>query len=397
MDPDARRRLRPVVDAARSVLDDLEPDEVPVRLRAIARSSARRLPPPFERSVIDAITHDEGFRRAVAAAWRESGRSDTVVDAFLDDPSGLDDLVRDVSAHERARRLERELEAAGRRIDELERELAVAKSRITEERRSAAEERRSVRAEVKRAREGLERELKSARREAADASTRADDAAAESEALRAQIEEQRSRSERAAQRRAKRGETPATAMRAAPIPTGDPMTMAAWIDGVERVLRPYRRRADGATVDQSDGRIRLPAGIAPDRAEGIAALADLAPARVLVDGYNLASAAGIVEFGSHTGRSEALRLAHILSRLVAGDVIVVFDAIGGEGRRSFVTELGVDVRFAHDRTADDLIVSLIEADRRCAVVTNDRELRDRSANRGALTLWSDALVEWANA
>jgi len=56
MDRHAIAVLQPVIICARSVLADMEFDDVPVALRKIATSSARTLPPPFAKSVIRELT-----------------------------------------------------------------------------------------------------------------------------------------------------------------------------------------------------------------------------------------------------------------------------------------------------------------------------------------------------
>ena len=397
MDADGRRRLRLLIGTARTVLDDLDPDEVPARLRTVAKSSARRLPPPFEKSLLDAIARDPEFRSSVAEAWADGEMSDAFVEAFLENPDGVEDMLDEARAEGDRRRLEDDLAGAEAKIAALERELAEAKTRLADERRVASEEQRSVRAEVKRSRDGLERALRKARSEADEARDRADRAEDRADQIQSQLDEQRIRSERAARRASKREEGTGSTTRPAPVPTGDPMKIAAWIDTAERVLRPYRRRAERAASSSSAKAPVLPAGVAPDRPESVAALGDLALERTIVDGYNVASAMGLTEFGSQQGRTQAIRIAHMLARLVTGDVVVVFDAVGVDGRTSYATDLGVEVRFSHDRTADDVIVSLVEPGFRTAVVTNDRELRERADARGAVTLWSDAVIEWAKA
>ncbi len=397
MNAEARRRLRPVIDIARQVLDDYEDDEVPARMRRIARSSARTLPPPFERSLIDELVSDDALRADVASAWTDSGRSDELIETFLDDPGAALASLESVESEAELLRVTGELDVERTRVEELDRELGRAKHRLTQERREAAKERKALRDGAKRSREGIEAALRESRAEATDlraALSEAEQSIAEREALIADLQSKEDR----AVRRAARRDAGAPAMpRPAPIPTGDPAAIAAWLDTAERVLRPYRDAA-GAPPDRGpDGPFALPAGVAPDRAAGVAALAGLRPDLVILDGYNVAGALGLVALSGAEGRNAVLNVANVLSRLVAGELVVVFDAVGVEGRGSYTTELGVQVRFAGDRSADDAIVALLgERPGRTAVVTNDRELRERATLLGALVLWSDGLVEWAN-
>ena len=90
MDVEGRKALRPAVATARAVLRDMDSDAVPQRLRKVAASSARNLPPPLERSVFDLLTDDEDFRSSVRERWTDDGGSDRLVTAFLEDPSSVD-------------------------------------------------------------------------------------------------------------------------------------------------------------------------------------------------------------------------------------------------------------------------------------------------------------------
>ncbi len=59
LDKDTIAMLRPVVECARIELSDMEPDDVPTGLRKVAKSSARTLPPPFARSVLQELISSE--------------------------------------------------------------------------------------------------------------------------------------------------------------------------------------------------------------------------------------------------------------------------------------------------------------------------------------------------
>ena len=62
MDKRSLAMLNPVVESAREELADIEQDDVPASLRKAARSSARRLPPPLARSIVQELTRSESFR-----------------------------------------------------------------------------------------------------------------------------------------------------------------------------------------------------------------------------------------------------------------------------------------------------------------------------------------------
>ena len=84
-----------------------------------------------------------------------------------------------------------------------------------------------------------------------------------------------------------------------------------------------------------------------------------------------------------------------LSRNVAANssVVVVYDS-AVEGDREVISGEMFDVVFAPAyQNADDAIVERSGA-YRVIVVSNDREVRERCEARGALAIWSDALVAW---
>jgi predicted RNA-binding protein with PIN domain len=118
---------------------------------------------------------------------------------------------------------------------------------------------------------------------------------------------------------------------------------------------------------------------------------------VLIDGHNLL---GVLDASTMaTGRARRALVSSLgkLSRHLGDSVIeVVFDSDLEGGRASTVSDTGIVVRFAQgDLIADDLIVEragkLGEA---AAVVSDDREVRDRCSGFGATVLWSRALADW---
>lgn len=129
---------------------------------------------------------------------------------------------------------------------------------------------------------------------------------------------------------------------------------------------------------------RLPDGVRRDTTEGARAL--LTPGRrVLIDGYNVARTRG-PELGLEEQRGWMVRLAHRAATRFDVHPIVVFDGSTGVGDYPGVHR-GTDVSFSADGvTADDEIVFAVaaaEPDEPLLVVTDDRDLRDRVADRGA--------------
>ena len=138
-----------VVELARKVMADLDPTEVPTNLRNIAKSSAKKLPPPMVKILLRTIDDVPWLREQIADAY---GGTDEAALLFLNRPEGWDSALEAIT------------EASGAEAD--------AQSMVSMERQLAAvtKERNSVRQRVKklqRALDGqadrvqtLERELK---------------------------------------------------------------------------------------------------------------------------------------------------------------------------------------------------------------------------------------------
>ncbi|MCE9603782.1 MAG: NYN domain-containing protein [Planctomycetia bacterium] len=125
---------------------------------------------------------------------------------------------------------------------------------------------------------------------------------------------------------------------------------------------------------------------------------------LLIDGYNLMYAAGIVGLGRGAGGLERSRAALIrfvgetLDPAERGRTIVVFDAAGAPpGLPSSMFMHGVAVRFAKGyNDADELLEELIAADhtpRRLTVVSSDHRIQRAARRRRATAVDSDVWYE----
>jgi len=127
---------------------------------------------------------------------------------------------------------------------------------------------------------------------------------------------------------------------------------------------------------------------------------------LLIDGYNLMYAAGIVGVGKGRGGLERSRAA--LCRFVAESLteaeragaVVVFDAAGAPpGLPDTLHYAGVKVRFAKGYAdADELLEELIAADnapRRTTVVSSDHRVQRAARRRRARAVDSDVWYEQA--
>ena len=122
---------------------------------------------------------------------------------------------------------------------------------------------------------------------------------------------------------------------------------------------------------------------------------------VLIDGYNLLNATGIVGRGVGPGTLERSRLAllnFLAESLDPGELphtTVVFDAKNAPpGLPRTLEHRGIKVCFApKDKTADEMIEELIRADsapRRLVVVSSDHEIQRAARRRRAQAVQSEA-------
>ncbi len=406
IDAAGRRALGPVLETARRELRDLDDRDVPHRLRRVAASSARSLPPPLERTLVAVLVDDEAFRARVRERWIADGSDDPLGSSFLEAPGVAIGRLGEISGEA----LIREGESTIARLEEeqavLRSELEEAKRRTVRARADADDELARVKAADKAARRGLVRAAREAR--AAEARMKADAQAARAEtmALRSRVAELEAQADR---RRARQGAGSGTAgAEAGPAtppaagasiggsPPADSLELAIWLDGAERSARPYRDPVVVPPPPTGTAPIGLPPGVAPDRAEAVDAIVRMGLTEVILDGYNIGGIIAPEDFMVRSGRDRVVAIATPLARRSKAAITVVFDAVGVEGRDASTAPLGVSVRFSKDRSADDLIVDMVASrSGNTAVVTNDRDLRERSAEVGAVVVWSDALVEWA--
>lgn len=391
-----RAKLRSVVAAARTELRDREAEDVPPRLRKVAASSARTLPPPLEKALVDALVQDDDFRAAVAERW-EASDAEPIGARFLDDPEAARPLAAAAVAHDAERADTALAEAKDRRIADLERQLAEAKERMAALRTRQRDDLASQRAADRAAREGLVDRVTDAEQRTADLEGELGVLRAERDALATRVEHLTERlGDAERRRRTDAGGAPAP-VASSVAATSDPRRLARDLDRLERMARPYRRPEGVVPEDAPPAPFALPSGVPPDSAEAVDAVVDAEVDLIVLDGYNLAGTILTGAFHGRAGRERVAQVATMLRRRSGARVVVVYDAVDVEGRAGRRSDLGIEVVFAQDRTADDEIVSLVAAAAAATVVvTNDRELRERSAGQGAVAIWSDAVAAWSN-
>ncbi len=397
LDRRARSALATVIATARRELDDREVDDVPAKLRKVAASSARSLPPPLEKALVDVLMADGEFRDAVARRWEDDEEDDLVGSIFLDAPDRAVPLIARIADADDLEATRELLDKARAEVIDLTARLKEARTRTVGATDRARAEVAALKAADKAARRTLERTANEARSDLE--ATRAH--LAEQDGLLAAANERVTLLEASIERQAARERRrlqPAPGSRpASGPPSRDPQAIAAAIDAWERALRPYRAPRAEAASESERGGLVVPPGVAPDAPEALDGLIEQGIELVVVDGYNVGGAHVGEGFAGPEGRAAVEQLATTLSRRASAPVTVWFDAIGVEGRPSFATDIGVEIRFAQDQSADDAIVDEVRrTTARVVVITNDRELRERAAAEGAVALWSDALIAWAN-
>jgi predicted RNA-binding protein with PIN domain len=397
--------LGPAIEAARAALRDLDDEDVPGRLRAIAKQGDGTLPVPLVKTLLRRIDEDDWFRGKVIESFDRLGSEDATSSAYLNRGAGWwivvaesvttqaaaegADRVQQLQGRleeERARsRLERaKTKALKRQVADAEKDAQAAIADRLDPLKAAVVEARSDcdRAELRVV--GLRADVEEAREERRDAERVA---AAYSEQVRS------TKREVAELRRS------LEAGASESIPRR-PIEIARWLDRAAGTLTPFREPGTTAPSIEAHGESdtpTIPAGIAPDSAASIDALAGLDGVSVLIDGHNLLGVLDASTMASGRARRELIASLGKLDRHLGDATIeIVFDSDLADGRPITLTESGVVVRFAEAEViADDVLVDLaVDYGSAAVVISDDREVRDRSARHGATVLWAKALAAW---
>ncbi len=389
-------QLLPVIASARRELAQMDSNDVPGKLKQIAKRSDRTLPPPFARAVVGALEADRDLRAAVSERLLEEGCEDELLIAYLKDPESAHGDLQERAARLRGRDTQDVLARAQQQIAALEGRLAKGRKRVIEVRAAHEKAMRSAvvgGAREKARSEGRIRELIAT---VALQEERIAEFAAEILTLEKRVDDAESREHRATERARKKlrsGESELHIRERQSDSPSDPLELAEWLDAAERRARPFRHQTLSGVEQGESAPLAIPHGVAPDFPEALASLIKQMPRRVIIDGYNVAGVLHGTDFSTRESRDDVIRRANRLSRATTADVIVVFDSTEEEGRMGFRSLDGVSVRFSRGETADDEIVALVRADpARTVVVTNDRELRTRCALDDCVTIWSTAFV-----
>jgi hypothetical protein len=397
--------LGPAIDAARAALRDLDDDDIPGRLRAIAKKGDGTLPVPLVKTLLRRIDEDDWFRTKVVESFDRIGTEDPTSSAYLHREPGWWMAVAESVATQAA-------SDDGDRVRQLQAKLEEARTRSRSERVKMKSLKRQVTDAEKGSQAVIAGRLDPLKAAVAEARSECDRAENRVLGLRAAVEEaheERREAERIAAmyseqvRSAKREvaelRRSVDAGASQSIPR-DPLEIARWLDRAVATLTPFREAAMAASnVGGREGdRIpAIPAGVAPDTAASIEALSGLDGVMVLIDGHNLLGVLDASTMATGRARRELVtRLGKLDRHLGEATIEVVFDSDLIDGRPVTVTEGGVVIRFTDvEVIADDVLVDrAAEYGAAAIVISDDRDVRDRSARHGATVLWAKALAAW---
>lgn len=397
--------LGPAIAAARAALRDLDDEDVPGRLRAIAKQSDGMLPVPLVKTLLRRIDEDDWFRGKVIESFDRLGSEDPVSSAYLNRGAGWWVVVAEAVTTQAASDGEARVEQLQARFEEERARGRSDRAKMKTLKRQVADAEKDAHAVIADRLDPLKAAVVEARAECDRADSRV-------VGLRAEVEEaheERREAERIAAvhseqiRSAKREVAELRRSLEAGVSESfprRPIEIARWLDRAAGTLTPFREA--GAPAPEGDGhnendRPAIPAGVAPDSAASIEALVGLDGVAILIDGHNLLGVLDASTMATGRARRELITALGKLKRHVGDATIeVVFDSGLADGRPTTLTESGVVVRFADAEViADDVLVDLAaDCGSAAIVISDDREVRDRSAHYGATVLWAKALAAW---
>lgn len=386
--------LFPALEAARRALRQMKDKDIPPALRNVAARSGR-LPPPLARRLLKALDGSEWLRAESVAAWKEIDPDDPDAKrrasaVFLQRPEGWEALISslvDESAEEAAIRtghkLEENLARAERRIERLESMLAEAEERVRQSEASVTGRLREQADRLGRSKSRDMLEFEQLQRIVGDLEERLTEVIAERDGLTKDLASPPSRSV-----------TPPpnpSAHRPGAWELGSPLELGRHLDDLVAAgaVLPVKISSPGDALHS--GSMKLPQGLAPDRAEAMYWLLDQPAAlMVAIDGWNAAHM--LTSPPDLEARSRIVEAGRRLAVASIGKrrVIVMFDSREGNEHHRYPE---VEVRFVD--SADEGILDLARTTTApLVVVTSDRRVREGAEAAGAVGLWSQALVDW---
>jgi len=400
--------LADAIDAARHALRDLEPDQIPASMQRVVGYSGGKLPPPFARSLLAELEDNEFLRSKALEVWKldrpPSGDRQLAAYRFLERGDGwLTDLLgagyslgsRDSAAGDQTVEIERDaFQAEAASLKERLRTVRKEQERLEREHReltrSSREPEREERESERRLHEQME---EAARSHSAGVSELEANLAAVQQEL--QTAREAARADRQLRAEAEAAHRSAVAPEAQSV---DPGVLAERLDTIAVLASaagPTPGVEEGLGAAETVQPLTDLGAIRPDSAEAIDWLVTSGAANVFVDGYNvgflLASRLDAVQ--ARLLVEETVGRLRLVARQC--EIIVVFDSEIPIDEAVPTPAGSSGIVFSDGRSADDEIVDLVPTKTNPVVITNDREVRERTEAAGAVALWSDALVEWS--
>jgi hypothetical protein len=364
----------------------LDEAHVPPALRRVVAASGKRLPPPLERGLVDHLDRFEWLREKALEQLRSWGdpTRDEASTLFLTRTDGWERRIEelaDVRDEVGAERSLDALDAANARLNgrviELRQELQQARDEVEQLRQDHRSD--ADRDRLAAANRELRGRIDGSDRAVSEAQVRI----RELELLLAEADRRILELRRRTQTRAGRPEGSSFAPQVFGV--GDPLALAISLD---HLIESLARSGEGREPEAVSPAPALPAGTRPDQAPAVDWLLSIArPLTVLIDGYNVGHELGPTP--NAIVRSRVEQVGARLRRMAEGalTVVVYWDSVeDSAGWRSS----GVDVRYVH--SADDAIIS--HAGPGTVVITSDRAVREAAEAKGAIGLWSQALLSW---
>lgn len=389
--------LSPALNAARTALARMDDDEIPPRVRAVARKSGN-LPAPLARSLIAELDRNPWLRQQAKDHGEDLDADDphppraasaeflTREDGWEERFNALAEANLEKSENSRRSRLVEELrkaesqnESLRRRLDNLER------SPVDRERNST----------TKPVDTGAMAEIQRLKGAAAQLGKGLDQALGDVALLSAHNEELTERVEDLLRRRRSK------AVPQAATPTGlrrGAIELARELDARMQALSlPPRAQTAHRAQEETDDhdQVRFPPGIRPDIAEAIDWLLSCrGPLTVAVDGWNLA-----FQFKNPPGRRERRQVEAAVGRLSTRSrgerrLIVLFDSRFDLASVQSGTHPQVEVVFP--ASADEALIDMASKVSPLVVISSDRRVREEAGRSGAIGLWGEAVIDWLN-
>jgi predicted RNA-binding protein with PIN domain len=391
------RVLAKAIDASRLLLQDLDTPEIPASLARVAASQGGRLPPPLATRLLDEIDSNEWFRSRLAE--RYSGQETDPSWLFINRPPGWWIAVAAAAEALAAGNMARRIEELEDRLGLLEEKRSQAVRRAREFKKTAADAEKRLKQATAAARQGdsggrsfdaAEIDLWQTQLETTEAALAA--LRAEHRELQGSFDTLRSRF--AKTRRARSAESSGGA--SGSFVPRDPVKLARMLDLQTGAFG--RDLTEPPPAAPAKPAIRLPAGVRPDSSDAMRWLLSLEqPVVVVVDGYNAQFHMDPGDFTSGAARRNLIDALKRLRTAAAAPhrIVVVFDSTLPGAREARSAIGGVEVRFAEDdRIADEEIIEAAAELDEVVVISSDRAVRDGADAKGAVVLWSEALVGW---